>query len=482
MTRVFLVAGVAALAITAPASAQRDSRGKDDRQTSAKRDGGGERVRAERPQRTEVRSERRERPQAQVERPQRAERIAQRVERVERPQRADRIAQRVERSQRVERPQRAERMEQRVERRAQIELPARAARVEKRIEPARIERQAQRIDRPNRVENRLTERQQGRADRIDRIQDRMADRADVRIARASERVASREPAMARRLDSFRNASTVFPIANRARGSALIDGCPPGLWMKNNGCMPPGQAAKLIGAPLATASGIMTLNVLPQQMQYYYPDTSDYYYRYGDGYLYQVDRSDDLIMSLLPLIAGGYIPGQYLPNSYMNSYVPSYYGLNSFYPDSQYDCNRYADGVVYQIDCATGMIQGVVPLYGNGYGVGQMLPSAYGYYNVPSQYRSLYYDNDDYGYRYAPGAIYQYDNRSNLITSVAALLTPGFGIGQPLPVGYDVYNVPYGYRDDYYDTSDNWYRYNNGNIYQIDPTTQLVTAIVASILT
>ena len=225
-----------------------------------------------------------------------------------------------------------------------------------------------------------------------------------------------------------------------------------------------------------------LNSLPQQMQYYYPDTDDYYWRYGDGYLYQVDRGDDLILSLLPLIAGGYGPGQYLPASYMNSYVPNYYGFNSFYQDTSYECNRYHNGVVYQVDCMTGMIQGVVPLYAGGYGVGQMLPSAYGYYNVPNQYRSLYYDNDDYGYRYAPGAIYQYDNSSNLITSIAALLTPGFGIGQPMPVGYDVYNVPYSYRANYYDTPNDWYRYNNGQIYRVDPTTQLVTAIVASSLT
>jgi hypothetical protein len=112
----------------------------------------------------------------------------------------------------------------------------------------------------------------------------------------------------------------------------------------------------------------------------------------------------------------------------------------------------------------------------------MLPSAYGYYNVPSQYRSLYYDTSDYGYWYAPGAIYQYDPSSSLITSVAALLSPGFSVGQALPVGYDVYNVPYAYRQTYYDTPDAWYRYNNGYIYQVDPVTQLVTAIVASLLT
>jgi hypothetical protein len=139
-----------------------------------------------------------------------------------------------------------------------------------------------------------------------------------------------------------------------------------------------------------------------------------------------------------------------------------------------------NGIVYQVDCVTGMIEDVVPLYAGGYGVGQMLPSTY--YNLPYQYRGLYEDNDDYGYYYAPGAIYQYDQGSSLITSVAALLAPGFGIGQQLPMGYGTYNVPYAYRDTYYDTNNAWYRYNNGNIYQIDPTTQLVTAIVASILT
>ena len=63
----------------------------------------------------------------------------------------------------------------------------------------------------------------------------------------------------------------------------------------------------------------------------------------------------------------------------------------------------------------------------------------------------------------------------MITSVAALMSPGFTVGQPLPMGYDVYNVPYAYRATYYDTPNAWYRYNNGYIYQVDPMTQLVTA-------
>ena len=160
-----------------------------------------------------------------------------------------------------------------------------------------------------------------------------------------------------------------------------------------------------------------------------------------------------------------------------------YGYNSFYPNyqNQYNdqynqCTRYANGVVYYVDCYTGMIENVMPLYDRGYGVGQMLPSSYGYYNVPSQYRDYYYDNGNTGYWYAPGAIYQYDRQNSLITSVAALLSPGLTIGQPLPTGYGVYNVPMGFRDTYYDSPNNWYRYSNGSIYQVDPVTQLVTAL------
>jgi hypothetical protein len=245
-------------------------------------------------------------------------------------------------------------------------------------------------------------------------------------------------------------------------------------------MPYQQVTRFVGSPLSALTGF-TLNPLPASIQYLYPETDDYYYRYGDGYLYQVNRGDNLIASLIPLLGGGILPGQYLPASYMNSYVPDYYGFNSFYPDYNDVCNRYYNGVIYQVDCDDGYVENVVPMYAGGYGVGQLLPAAYSTYNVPVQYRSMYYDTPDYGYWYSPGAIYQYDNRSSMITSVAALLSPGFTVGQPLPVGYGVYNVPYQYRQTYYDTNDAWYRYNNGYIYQVDPTTQLVTAIVASLL-
>lgn len=284
--------------------------------------------------------------------------------------------------------------------------------------------------------------------------------------------------------------------NAGRGVG-VGGCPPGLSNKAVPCVPPGQAKKmgiaplftaqnadalrtarvdrlnrrlgydiaspltavsLLGIPLAQGNRIIPLAPLPRSIDYLYPSTDDYYYRYGNGYVYQVDNSSNLITALIPLLAGGYTPGQYLPTSYMNNYVPNYYGYNSFYPSSQYQCTRYANGVVYSVDCANGMIEDVLPLYNSGYGVGQMLPSNYTYYNVPTQYREYYYDNDDYGYWYAPGAIYQYDSQTSLITSVAALLSPGPTVGQPLPAGYGVYNVPMGFRDTYYEFSGYLLRY------------------------
>jgi hypothetical protein len=205
---------------------------------------------------------------------------------------------------------------------------------------------------------------------------------------------------------------------------------------------PAAATALVGVPIATAASVAAFNPFPQSVEYLYPSSPNYYYQYGDGYGYQIDRSTNLISALIPLLMGGYMPGSYLPASYMNSYVPNYYGLNSFYPASYgsyggYDnvCNRYMNGVIYQVDCYTGMVINVMPMYAGGYGVGQMIPSSYSYYNVPMQYRSMYYNTADAGYWYSPGAIYQYDPSSSLITSVAALMTPGFTIGHQLPMGY-----------------------------------------------
>ena len=417
----------------------------------------------------------------------------------DRPQRAERM------QMRAERPQRAERMQMRAERPARVERQQMRGNRVQQAQTRQIERQhgrqqvqARQIERQQ-VQNRHMERQQVRQQAQNRQFDRQQMRVD-RGAQAQMAQANRQELRGERqmLRADRQAGRIQLRADnvsRVRALAANRAAVAPLRTYGTRVIPYTTAQTLIGVPLTTAATVAAFSPLPMNVQYLYPDTSDYYYRYGDGYLYQVDRGSNLIAALLPLLGGGYMPGSYLPNYYMSSYVPDYWGLNSFYPSSysgygygyggyNYDnlCNRYANGVVYRVDCVTGYVYDVIPTYAGGYGVGQLLPTDYSYYNVPYQYRSMYYDNNDYGYWYAPGAIYQYDQGSNLITSVAALLSPGFTVGQPLPIGYSTYNVPYAYRTTYYDTPNAWYRYNNGYIYQVDPTTQLVSAIVASILT
>ena len=491
MTRLFLATGVAALAIAMPASARPGEHGGGnvgDRAASAPRGGGGNAEARGGGQRMQV---------------QRASRgggggNAFRVEnrgggqrmQVQRESRGGGFQMRS-----VERRSTAPRFERRQTQRfaalqhgrnAQVERghvrAVRPTMAERRashgpIGPQRLERQqARNIERGQIGANRVAERQQLRANAIGNVENRIAIRDQLRANRFEggfhDRIITRDDVRSGRFARLEGRDAV---------GYGIGGCPPGLASK--GCMPPGQAAKLLGSRLSDAGRFATLGAVPLSARYLYPDTDDYFYRYGDGYLYRVDRGDQLISALLPLaFGGGYYPGSYFPSSYMNSYVPNYYGFNSFYPDSPYSCNRYVNGLIYQVDCASGFVDNVIPLYAGGYGVGQLLPTGAGYYNVPYQYRDMYYDTSDYGYWYAPGAIYQYDPSSSMITSVAALLSPGFSVGQPLPYGYDAYNVPYDYRATYFDTPDAWYRYNNGYIYQVDPATRLVTAIVASLLT
>jgi hypothetical protein len=484
MTRLFLAAGVAALAISAPAAARPGGHG----------GGGGAAFMGAGGQQAQPDQRKGGRAAVQRAQPQRVERSAPRIERSQRF-----AAPRVERfaAPRMERRAAAvERRPQRTVRASAVERrPQRAVRTDvaqRRVEPARPNQRVetrvanrQQVRGNERTQTRVANRQQVRAN--ERVQTRVAGRQQVQPNRVAERQALRGGRVENRL-ALRNEVRADRIENRVALRPLSNR----LTVVRERVIPVGQSVRFVGQPVRVVNNVVPLMALPASVSYLYPDTPDYYYRYGGGYLYEVDRNTSLIAALFPLLAGGFMPGQYLPNSYMNSYVPSYYGFNSFYPsaysgfDNGYGynnlCNRYANGVIYRVDCYTGMIVDVVPLYAGGYGVGQLLPSAYSYYNVPMQYRSLYYDTPDNGYWYAPGAIYQYDRGTSLISSVAALLSPGFGVGQPLPTGYGMYNVPLAYRSTYYDTPNAWYRYNNGYIYQVDPSNLLVTAIVASILT
>ncbi len=506
MTRVFLAAGVAALAIAAPASAGPHGGGRGGgggQPAFASQGGGGGQRQArqqQRPQRQPMAMQRMQRPQrfATAQRPQRAERQQAREQHAparmaERRQARPTHAQ----QQRVAQRARPTHAQQRMAERQQAHAGhAQQQRMATRQQAHGNRAQAQNRQAQNRQQmhgNRAQQAQNMRGQQV-KMQGRMANRQQLQIngrggqqQMMAQRQQLRGQQQARNLLVQRRALTANSVADvgafRASRLAAMAVTP------RSPLIAPAEAVRFVGQPVNSVTNYVTLAALPRSVSYLYPDTPNYYYQYGDGYLYQVDRSTSLIDALIPLLAGGFLPGTYLPQPYMASYVPSYYGFNSFYPAS-YDygygygnvCNRYAYGVVYQVDCYNGMVENVIPMYAGGYGVGQLLPSAYSYYNLPMQYRSMYYPTADYSYWYSPGAIYQYDPRSSLITSVAALMSPGFSIGQPLPAGYGMYNVPMAYRATYYDTPDAWYRYNNGYIYQINPATQLVTAIVASLLT
>ena len=201
---------------------------------------------------------------------------------------------------------------------------------------------------------------------------------------------------------------------------FADGCPPGLAKKNNGCLPPGQAKKVVGTLLPA---YLAERSFDGPFRQWYRDNDEYYYRNDADYIYRVRRDGGLIDALFP--------------SYDRDY--------SYYP------------------------------------VGMNYPSDYNVYNVPNQYSSFYPDGGGYNYRYGDGAIYQVNSGSGLIQGIAALLAGDLSVGQRLPSNYGAYNVPLDYRDRYYDTSEDMYRYNDGYIYRVDPKTQLITAVINAIV-
>jgi hypothetical protein len=235
-----------------------------------------------------------------------------------------------------------------------------------------------------------------------------------------------------------------------------------------------QQRVAIGEPIVATS----LAPVPAIYGTRYVDTPNYYYRYDDdyGYVYRINRDNSIVSGLYPLF-GGYSVGDPWPSMYRSSYVP--YGYQAYYYDTPDYYYRYDGNAIYQVDAGTQLISGIVALLmGQSLGIGQMLPTSYNTYNVPLAYRSSYYDTNDAWYRYGDGYIYQVDPYSRRIEDRYPLYSDSYMVGQPWPVAYPGYNVPYGYRDMYYDTPQYNYRYANGGIYQVDPTTQLITALVA----
>lgn len=206
----------------------------------------------------------------------------------------------------------------------------------------------------------------------------------------------------------------------------------------------------------------------------------YNYQFANNGIYQVDPTTQIISALAALVTGANLGvGQTLPMGYDVYNVPTDYRASYFdTPNAWY---RYDDGYLYEVDPRSRLIQAQIPVSYDGYQLGQPVPAAYPGYAVPAQYDELYYPAPGYDYRYFDGGIYAIDRDRQVVQSQVALLTgQTFGVGQMLPVGYDVYNLPMEYRGQYYDSPTTSYRYVDGNIYQLDPTTRLIQAVIDAV--
>ncbi|MBL4896864.1 MAG: hypothetical protein JKY75_08385 [Erythrobacter sp.] len=155
------------------------------------------------------------------------------------------------------------------------------------------------------------------------------------------------------------------------------------------------------------------------------------------------------------------------------YRPRLFGLKNYSSGRYY----YDDGYLLR-PASDGGIAGYIPLLGGALAIGNQWPSSYSSHSVPDYYVDYYDLGPRDSYRYADNVIYRVNPSDSAIQSVVALLTgDDFTIGEPMPSGYDVYNVPYPYRDRYNDSDDAWYRYSDGYVYQIDPQTQLISAAI-----
>ncbi|MBV7264887.1 hypothetical protein [Erythrobacter ani] len=154
------------------------------------------------------------------------------------------------------------------------------------------------------------------------------------------------------------------------------------------------------------------------------------------------------------------------------YDPGFFGLFGA------DAGRFLYNDGYLLRYRADGLAGFVPLLAGALGIGNVWPSDYEARRLPRYYEDFYGFDDPRGYRYADNVIYRVDPETAAITSVAALLTgDDIIVGQPMPRGYDVYNVPYAYRDRYYDRPGARYRYADGYIYEIDPETALVASAI-----
>ncbi|MBU2033529.1 MAG: hypothetical protein KKH37_07160 [Alphaproteobacteria bacterium] len=153
-----------------------------------------------------------------------------------------------------------------------------------------------------------------------------------------------------------------------------------------------------------------------------------------------------------------------------AYSPLLFGLTGFDPGRY----RYRDGYLMQLAEDSG-VAGYIPLLGGALAAGNIWPGSYGTTSVPAYLVDFYNLGQPGSYRYADSTLYRLDPQSAAIQSVAALLTDEeVAVGEPMPAGYDVYNVPYPYQGRYANSPEAAYRYVDGYVYRLDPQTRLVS--------
>lgn len=274
----------------------------------------------------------------------------------------------------------------------------------------RAVREAQQVERRGQQEVRRERREadrrlEDRRREVERVERRGRDEVRRDWREADRRVEDRRREIERRGDDTR---VVFFTRDRDQGRGLIQGCPPGLAWRNNGCLPPGQARRL--------EREWREDWRRYDAWWGRPREAERLYRYDNGYLYQLTRQGSLV--------------------------------------------------------------GYVPVLGGALWTGQPWPERYAYEPAPRYLTSYYRLNEPYDWRYADGVVYGVDPQTQAIQQVVALVTgQPWTVGQRMPSGYDVYNLPYGYRSQYVDSPDRWYRYSDGYVYQVDPTTRLVQAVI-----
>ena len=144
--------------------------------------------------------------------------------------------------------------------------------------------------------------------------------------------------------------------------------------------------------------------------------------------------------------------------------------------------RYDRGFAYRIDPATNLARSITPLLGGALFGGNMWPTGYTNYDATPYYSRYYGARDNQSIRYADGAVFRVDPKTQMISSVVGLLTgDDWNVGARAPQGYDMYNVPANYRDQYADSNTSAYRYNDGRVYEMDPTTLVVRKIINLVL-